>query len=76
MTTYDIGEINQRVTRFADVFAPDAIDALLAACDEAMFEEGESSERFRLMLKVYTMEAVIARMKQRAEELYEEALSK
>jgi hypothetical protein len=69
-------DIEERIWRFADVFAPDAIDAALAACDEALLAEDipseYSPEKYRLYVKEKVLVAVAFRLQKKASELGDE----
>jgi hypothetical protein len=69
-------DIEERIWRFADVFAPDAIDAALAACDEALLAEDIPSEynpeKYRLYVKEKVLVAVAFRLQKKASELGDE----
>jgi hypothetical protein len=58
-----------RIRQFGNVFSHDAIDAALAACDEALFEMGAETERERLYVKERCLLAVADRFKAAAESL-------
>ena len=69
-------EIDRRTQQFASVFAPDAIDAALAACDEALLAEiipdGLNPERVRLYIKEQALVAVAKKFQTKADELEEQ----
>ena len=69
-------EIDRRTQHFASVFAPDVIDAALAACDEALMAEdipeGLNPERVRLYIKEQALVAVAKKFQTKADELEEQ----